>query len=211
MIRCGRIARTDRGSGIRSARICIDGRVFAPPADRPPGLSAAGCPDARAIGSGIAVGPRASGVALPVIFLTGHADVATSVKAMKAGAVDSWKSRSSGTRCSRRSGARWRAMPRSAWREEVAAEARAWRCCPSREREVFDRIVAGKLNRQIAEELGIALRTVKAHRAQLMAKLGVESAAQLGRSPNIRPASNGKISAEGSVGHRPRASVQAHR
>jgi FixJ family two-component response regulator len=50
-----------------------------------------------------------------------------------------------------------------------------------REREVFDRIVAGKLNKQIADELGIGLRTVKAHRAQLMVKLGVDSAAELGR------------------------------
>jgi FixJ family two-component response regulator len=50
-----------------------------------------------------------------------------------------------------------------------------------REREVFDRIVEGKLNKQIADELGIGLRTVKAHRAQLMIKLGVSSAAELGR------------------------------
>jgi FixJ family two-component response regulator len=51
----------------------------------------------------------------------------------------------------------------------------------AREREVFDRIVAGKLNKQIADELGVSLRTVKAYRAQLMIKLGVNSAAELGR------------------------------
>src|SRR4030095_11106702 len=51
----------------------------------------------------------------------------------------------------------------------------------SRERDVFDRIVAGKLNKQIADELGIGLRTVKAYRAQLMEKLGAKSAAELGR------------------------------
>jgi FixJ family two-component response regulator len=51
----------------------------------------------------------------------------------------------------------------------------------SREREVFDRIVAGKLNKQIADDLGIGLRTVKAYRAQLMVKLGVDSAAELGK------------------------------
>ena len=50
-----------------------------------------------------------------------------------------------------------------------------------REREVFERIVQGKLNKQIADELGVALRTVKAYRAQLMTKLGVSSAAELGR------------------------------
>ena len=50
-----------------------------------------------------------------------------------------------------------------------------------REREVFERIVAGKLNKQIADELGTSERTVKAQRAQVMAKLGVDSAAELGR------------------------------
>ena len=49
-----------------------------------------------------------------------------------------------------------------------------------RERAVFDRIVAGRLNKQIAVELGIAERTVKAERAQVMTKLGVGSAAELG-------------------------------
>jgi len=51
----------------------------------------------------------------------------------------------------------------------------------AREREVFDRIVAGRLNKQIADELGIGERTVKAQRAQVLAKLGVESVAELGR------------------------------
>jgi FixJ family two-component response regulator len=50
-----------------------------------------------------------------------------------------------------------------------------------REREVFERVVVGKLNKQIADELGIAERTVKSQRAQLLAKLGVDSAAELGR------------------------------
>jgi FixJ family two-component response regulator len=50
-----------------------------------------------------------------------------------------------------------------------------------RERQVFDRVIAGKLNRQVAAELGIAERTVKAQRAQMMEKLGVASSAELGR------------------------------
>jgi FixJ family two-component response regulator len=50
-----------------------------------------------------------------------------------------------------------------------------------REREVFDRIVGGRLNKQIADELKIGERTVKAERAQVMAKLGVGSVAELGR------------------------------
>jgi FixJ family two-component response regulator len=51
----------------------------------------------------------------------------------------------------------------------------------AREREVFERIVAGRRNQEIADELGVSLRTVKAYRAQLMDKLGVGSAAELGR------------------------------
>jgi FixJ family two-component response regulator len=50
-----------------------------------------------------------------------------------------------------------------------------------RQREVFDRIVAGKLNKQIADELDIAERTVKREREQVMAKLDANSAAELGR------------------------------
>jgi DNA-binding NarL/FixJ family response regulator len=46
---------------------------------------------------------------------------------------------------------------------------------------VFERIVAGRRNQEIADELGVSLRTVKAYRAQLMDKLGVGSAAELGR------------------------------
>jgi FixJ family two-component response regulator len=51
----------------------------------------------------------------------------------------------------------------------------------SREREVFELVVAGRLNKQIASQLGIAERTVKAQRAQVMAKLGAANAAELGR------------------------------
>jgi len=50
-----------------------------------------------------------------------------------------------------------------------------------REREVFALIVAGRLNKQIADDLSISLRTVKAYRAHLMEKLGVATAAELGR------------------------------
>ena len=50
----------------------------------------------------------------------------------------------------------------------------------SREREVFDAVASGKLNKQIADELGMAERTVKLHRARAMEKLGVGSAAEIG-------------------------------
>jgi len=122
------------------------------------------------------------GIALPVIFLTGHADVATSVRAMKAGAVDFLEKpveRDTLLDALRRALAR-DAAQRAAHDDALRRSTRLAVLTP-REREVFDRVVAGKLNKQIADELGIGLRTVKAYRAQLMTKLGVDSAAELGR------------------------------
>jgi FixJ family two-component response regulator len=122
------------------------------------------------------------GATLPVIFLTGHADVATSVRAMKAGAVDFLEKPverdtllDAIQRALAHDGAR-----RKERDKEKRRGARLAVLTP-REREIFDRIVAGKLNKQIADELGIGLRTVKAYRAQLMVKLGVDTAAELGR------------------------------
>jgi len=122
------------------------------------------------------------GVALPVIFLTGHADVATSVRAMKAGAVDFLEKpvgRDTLLDALKRALAR-DAAQRTA-HEEARRQSMRLAVLTPREREVFDRVVAGKLNKQIADELGISLRTVKAYRAQLMVKLGVDSPAALGR------------------------------
>jgi len=122
------------------------------------------------------------GVALPIIFLTAYGDVATSVRAMKAGAVDFL------TKPIERATlfeALQRALARDAAQRTACAEAERLRArfaaLTSRERAIFDGIVAGKLNKQIADELGIAERTVKAQRAQLMAKLEAGSVAELGR------------------------------
>ena len=122
------------------------------------------------------------GIDLPVVFMTGYADVASSVRAMKAGAVDFL------TKPVERDAlfdALHRALARDSAQRLVGAEAQALRArfesLRPREREVFDRIVAGRLNKQIADELGISERTVKMERAQVMAKLGVGSAAELGR------------------------------
>jgi FixJ family two-component response regulator len=122
------------------------------------------------------------GVTLPVIFLTGHADVASGVRAMKAGAVDFLEKpveRETLLEALRRALAR-DAAERTA-RAVAHEQSTRLDVLTPRERDVFDRIVAGKLNKQIADDLGIGLRTVKAYRAQLMVKLGVSSAAELGR------------------------------
>ena len=122
------------------------------------------------------------GIALPVVFLTGHADVASSVRAMKSGAVDFLAKPverdvlldAIGRALAKDTIARAESDEAGRLRARFAA-------LTAREREVFDAIVSGKLNKQIADDLGIAERTVKANRAQLMVKLGANSAAQLGR------------------------------
>ena len=122
------------------------------------------------------------GVRLPVIFLTGHGDLATGVRAMKAGAVDFL------TKPVEREPlleAIERALALDAARRaDSAAEAELqnrFARLTTRERDVFDLVVAGKLNKQIADLLGIGERTVKAQRAQVMTKLGAANAAELGR------------------------------
>jgi len=125
---------------------------------------------------------RQRGVALPVVFLTGHGDVASSVRAMQAGAVDFL------TKPVQRHAlleALRRALDRDARERAARAEADELRgrlaSLTTREREVFDGIVSGKLNKQIADELEMAERTVKLHRARVMEKLSAGSPAELGR------------------------------
>jgi len=152
-----------------------------PPADRP------GCLllDMRMPGpSGLDLQAalQRQGIGLPVVFLTGNADVASSVRAMKAGAVDLLSKpveRHTLLDALKRALAR-NASDRGA-REEGARLRALFASLTPRERQVFDLIVAGKLNKLIAGELGIAERTVKLMRANVMVKLGAGSAAELGR------------------------------
>ena len=151
-----------------------------PPSDRP------GCVllDVRMPGpSGLELqeAMRDRGIDLPIVFLTGHADVPSSVRAMKAGAVDFLEKPVDRDTLM---GALARAMTRDLEGRTQRGHANELRTrfgvLTSRERDVFDRVVAGKANKVIADELGISERTVKVHRAQLMAKLGVGSTAELG-------------------------------
>ena len=122
------------------------------------------------------------GIGLPVIFLTGHGDLATGVRAMKAGAVDFLVKP---VEREQLLGAVARALERDAAQRAARGVDRELRAryaeLTARERQVFELVVAGRLNKQIADALGIAERTVKAQRAQVMAKLGAANAAELGR------------------------------
>jgi len=132
-------------------------------------------------------------IMLPVVFLTGHGNVDSSVRAMKAGAVDFL------TKPVKRDillDAIGRALARNATqraaREEEDQLHVRFASLTERQREVFDRIVAGKLNKQIAAELGIAERTVKREREQVTAKLDANSAADLGRLAELLRRSTAK-------------------
>jgi FixJ family two-component response regulator len=135
---------------------------------------------------------EAHGAALPMIFLTGHADVPSTVRAMKAGAVDFLtKPVERGTLLEALGRALERDGRARAARGAAAALHARFAALTAREREILGHVVDGKLNKQIASDLGIAERTVKLHRAHAMAKLGVSSAAELGRlAERLRHLSN---------------------
>jgi FixJ family two-component response regulator len=119
---------------------------------------------------------------LPIVFLSGNADVASSVRAMKAGAVDFLtKPVESATLLKAIETALASEAAQRKVRNEALRVGALLSSLSTRERAVLDLIIAGSLNKQIADTLGIAERTVKLHRANLMSKLNVRSPAQLGQ------------------------------
>ncbi len=122
------------------------------------------------------------GVSIPIIFITGHGDIPMSVEAMKAGAMEFLVKPFRGQVLL---DAIHKAIERDrSAREERARAAELRRRFDSltpREREVMNGVIAGKLNKEIAAELGAAERTIKVHRANVMRKVGAESLADLVR------------------------------
>lgn len=125
---------------------------------------------------------RDGGVAIPIIFITGHGDIPMSVRAMKNGAhefltkpvrgqdlLDAIQKAIAGDRILRKERQEW---------NEIHAR---FDSLTPREKEVVDLVVAGLLNKQIADQLGMSELTVKTHRAHVMEKTQADSLAHLVR------------------------------
>lgn len=123
---------------------------------------------------------RESGSQLVVLFLSGHGDIAMAVDSVKLGAFDFLeKPCAEPTLLRKLDGALQAASTRRQARGgNEALVARLARLSP-REREVMERILAGKQNKLIADELAITMRTVEVHRANVFSKMGVRSAVEL--------------------------------
>jgi FixJ family two-component response regulator len=120
------------------------------------------------------------GTRIPVVFLTAHADVPASVRAVKSGAVDFLLKPFVPEQLLEVVRA---ALARSAEGLQEATQLEALRArhadLTPRERQVFDLVVRGLLNKEVAAELGAAEKTIKVHRARVMRKMGADSLAGL--------------------------------
>ena len=129
------------------------------------------------------------GCRMPTIFLTGHGDVPQAVNAIKKGAFDFIEKPFNDNDLADRV---LDAFRMDAERSTEAASAATIEArlalLTSREREVMERILAGKFNKVIADELNIAMRTVEVHRSRVFEKMGVRSAVELaGLMAGIKP------------------------
>jgi FixJ family two-component response regulator len=117
---------------------------------------------------------------LPIVFITGHGDVPMAVDTMKKGALDFIQKPFDEDalltlvdRMLERARESFADYQQAASREALLSK------LTTREAQVLERIVAGRLNKQIADDLGISIKTVEAHRANIMEKLGANTVADL--------------------------------
>jgi FixJ family two-component response regulator len=124
----------------------------------------------------------ARGWDVPIVFITGHGDVATSVQAMRAGAVHFLPKPFTDVQIlSAVHEALALAVRRAAERDIVSGVRTRYATLTAREREVFALVIDGLQNKLIADRLGTAEKTIKIHRGRVMAKMGVKSIAALVR------------------------------
>ena len=123
------------------------------------------------------------GSRLPIIFITGHGDIPMAVEAMRRGALDfirkPFREHDLLERINEALSIDENAHRKAQDRQELAEKLSS---LSEREREVFERVADGQMNKVVAGELGISERTVEVHRGQVMKKLGVTTLAQLVRA-----------------------------
>ena len=113
---------------------------------------------------------------LPVIFLTGHGDVPMAVDTLKRGAFDFFEKPFNDNKLMDRVQEALTASRQAGALAQVHSRLAA---LSAREREVLDLILAGKMNKVIADQLGISMRTVEVHRAHIFDKMNVKTAVEL--------------------------------
>jgi FixJ family two-component response regulator len=131
-----------------------------------------------------------SGIAKPIVFLTGHGDIPMSVQAMKAGAVDFLTKpvRDQALIDAVMTGID-RDIAQRAAAENVGRHVARYNTLTPRERQVLREVARGRVNKQIAFDLGISEITVKLHRSNLMRKMQAGSVGDIVRSWETLPAS----------------------
>ena len=133
---------------------------------------------------------------LPIVFITGHGDVPIAVNAMKKGALDFiQKPFNEDDLLSVVERMLDHAREAFAGHQQAASREALLSKLTGRESQVLERIVAGRLNKQIADDLGISIKTVEAHRANIMEKLGANTVADLLKIALGSSAAGGKVPA----------------
>jgi FixJ family two-component response regulator len=131
---------------------------------------------------------NAAGKAMPIIFLTGQGDIAMTVRAMKAGATDFLSKPVNETDLLRAIDlALQRSSNELSSRSELDAIRTRMSLLTPRERQVLTLLVKGRMNKQVACELGIAEKTIKVHRARVMEKMAARSLVELVRVTDKLP------------------------
>ena len=133
-------------------------------------------PDINGVAVFDQLGARGLTARMPVIFLTGHGDVPMAVDSLKRGAFDFVEKPFNDNQLMDRV---QEALAASRHAGEAAQVQARLAALSAREREVLEKILAGKMNKVVADELGISMRTVEVHRANIFEKMQVKTAVEL--------------------------------